>query len=434
MRIEPKQVFRDATLTLLLAFTVPSLSAAQEPAENDWHIENATVTVVPDFEQVVDGRLIQRRPTRNRTLLELRGTLRVAGDGSFGPSSLADFGLLSGASDVPIAAELVAVGAATPKCYYLRRPIGAGNATKAGLSTGDEIAIVRDAGGTGPLSLRIRASALGLCMLFEAANMPAQPLHWSFAKRAIPLTLRALATPAAPTAPSDSAAPAPAVSPAPSFAMPTSWRQAIASPLLWAALALIAVSLVSAVAVQRMWQRSRTGKGSPSDVRSALSIPRVDSSHQPTTFANVEREAGPGQAQFNSAVAALKLGDWGPANTLFDEAMTTGLTPTFEAGAWSLRGEAMLNNDDLVGAATSFLRSLSCPGVTIEAALPAASQLAAIYRELGLRRDALKMDKLKASINPFVDDLGPQRMALIARLARELKHKKRARILARLLP
>ena len=110
------------------------------------------------------------------------------------------------------------------------------------------------------------------------------------------------------------------------------------------------------------------------------------------------------------------------------------MTPTFEAGAWSLRGEAMLNDDDLVGAATSFLHSLSCPGVTIEAALPAASQLAAIYRELRLRRDALKMDKLKASINPFVDDLGPQRMALIARLARELKHKKRARILARLLP
>lgn len=133
-------------------------------------------------------------------------------------------------------------------------------------------------------------------------------------------------------------------------------------------------------------------------------------------------------------MAALRLGDWERANAVFGEAIAVGLTPTFEAGAWSLRGEAMLNDGDLVGAATCFLRALSSPGVTVEAALPAASQLAAIYRQLRLRRDAVKMEDVRARINPFAGDLGPQRLELIASLARELKHKKRTRMLARLIP
>ena len=41
---------------------------------------------------------------------------------------------------------------------------------------------------------------------------------------------------------------------------------------------------------------------------------------------------------------------------------------------------------------------------------------------------------MRARINPFAGDLGPQRRELIAGLARELKHQKRTRMLARLIP
>ena len=442
MRMNSKPLLRHALSTLLLVLSCAELRAAQEAAGNDWQIDNATLTVVPSFQQLADGRWRERTPRNGNTFLEVRGTLKVAGDGSFGPHRLATAGLLADAGEVPIAAKLLAVGANTGTCRYLRAPIGAGNETIAKLDDDREIAILRENSDSAPLLLRMRARSVELCMVFELPDAPPPSLRWSFAQRTMPLAVGAAATSKAgteaTTAASNKGLVAPAAAAAASLSVPPAWRLGIASPLLWSALALAALTLVGGVAWQRRWRRRRLAIAAGSDCHSAsssaLDIPRVTAAQQPKSFASVEAEGGAGQLQFHSAMAALRLGDWEQANALFGEAIAVGLTPTFEAGAWSLRGETMLNDHDLVGATNCYLRALSCPGVTAEAALPAASQLAAIYRQLGLRRDAQKMEALRALINPFADELGPQQLALIARLAKELKHKRRTRMLARLIP
>lgn len=434
MSMKPKHLFRNAVTTQALVLLVLSIShqcMAQQAPENEWHFENATATTVPSFKQSVDGQWIERKPRSTNTFLELRGTLDVAGDGSFGPNSLADAVLLAGANAVPVAAELIAVGVRGGlECFYLRAPIGTGSDTTVELRSGGDFSIMRENGSTGTLFLRTRAPTLDLCVLFELVEMPTAPLLWHFANRAIPLAIASPPPGAAADLPVDSAGAAPLTSAAPSPVVPQAWQQAVSSPLLWGGLALTA--LLAGIAVQRM--RRQLANGSRPASASALDIPRVSAVHQPTRFARVETETGPGQQQFQDALAALRLEDWVQARELFGEAIAAGLTATFEAGAWSLRGEATLNCDDLVGAATCFLRALSSPGVTTEAALPAASQMAAIYRELRLKRDARKMEKLKAVVNPFAGDLGPQRLALIARLVSALKHRKRARILASFRP
>ncbi|MQM30577.1 MAG: hypothetical protein CRU78_08590 [Candidatus Accumulibacter phosphatis] len=442
MRMNSKPLLRHALTTLLLVLSFAELRAAEEAAENDWQIDNATLTVVPSFQQLADGAWRERRSRSGNTFLEVRGTLKVAGDGSFGPHRLATARLLAGAGEVPIAAELLAVGTNTGICRYLRAPIGAGNETTAKLRNDREITILRENSDNGPLLLRMHAHSVELCMVFELPEAPPPSLRWSFAHRTMPLSVSAATSSNAATqtttAASNSGLEASSAAAAASFSVPPTWRRAISSPLLWSALALAALALLGSVALQRWWRRRRLAIAARRDYHSesssALDIPRVSAAHQPKNFASVEPEGGAGQLQFLGAMAALRLGDWEQANALFGEAIAVGLTPTFEAGAWSLRGETMLNDHDLVGATNCYLRALSCPGVTAEAALPAASQLAAIYRQLRLRRDAQKMEALRALINPFADDLGPQQLALIARLVKELKHKRRTRMLARLVP
>ena len=429
-------LFRKLVTILALVLGIADQSAAQESPANEWRIEDATATPVPSVQQYADGRLIMRSPRRTNNYLELRGTLMVEGDGSFGPISLTDAALLSGATAVPAAAELVAIGVhggAESKCVYLRPPIGA-NETRIKLRAGGEMAIVREAGRADTLFLKMRAPTLNLCMVFELLEIPRAPLLWSFANRATPLTIglpAAVEQTTMPATDNDTAAPRPASVPL-SPATPQARQRAISSPLLWGGLALTAVALLGAFSLQRM--RRQLADGSSSVAASTPHIPRVDSTHQPTSFARVEAEAGPGQQQFHDAMAELRLARFAEAGDLFGAALAEGLTPTFEAGAWSLRGEAMLGSHDLVGAMTCFLRSLSCPGATTESALPAATQLAAIYRELGLKQDAARMENVKTAINPFADEINPQRQAHIASLASELKRQKRARMVGIFMP
>lgn len=130
MLMNSKHLLRHALTTLLLVLCFAERPAAQETAEKDWQIDNATLSVVASFQQLVDGGWLERKPRKGNVLLEVRGTVKVAGDGSFGPHPLATAGLLAGAGDVPIAAELLAVGAHIGTCRYLRAPIGAGKETK----------------------------------------------------------------------------------------------------------------------------------------------------------------------------------------------------------------------------------------------------------------------------------------------------------------
>ncbi len=446
MRMNNKPLLRHVLTTLLLVLSSAERSGAQQTADNDWQIDEATLTVVPSFQQLVDGSWLERTARDGHALLEVRGSVRMPADGLFGPYSLTTAGLLAGASELPIAAELLAVGAHVGTCRYLRAPIGAGNATTTKLGDDREMSVLREDSDSGPLSLSMQGRSVELCMVFEVPEPPPPSLRWRFARRTMPLAVTAeattnatsQATTAATAALRDSGPVASAASIAPSFSLPATWRRAIASPLLWTALPLAALAVLGGVALQRRWRRKRregsAGSDGHPDASSALDIPRVSAAHQPGSFASVEPEAGAGQQQFHGAMAALKLGDWERAEALFGEAIAIGLTPTFAAGAWSLRGEAMLNDHKLVGATNCYLRSLSCPGVTAEAALPAASQLAAIYRQLGLRRDAQKMEALRAAINPFADDVSPQQLALIAGLVKELKHQRRSRLLARLIP
>jgi hypothetical protein len=195
MRMNSKPLLRHAlTTTLLLVLSFAELRAAEEAAENDWQIDNATLTVVPSFQQLADGHWRERRPRSGHTFLEVRGTLKVAGDGSFGPHRLATAGLLAGAGAAPIAAELLAVGANSGICRYLRAPIGAGNETTAKLGDDREMAILRENSDDGPLLLRMHARSVELCMVFELPEAPPPSLRWSFAQRTMPLSVSAAAT------------------------------------------------------------------------------------------------------------------------------------------------------------------------------------------------------------------------------------------------
>ncbi|MCB1968304.1 MAG: hypothetical protein KDI64_20280 [Candidatus Accumulibacter sp.] len=364
----------------VLALASSQAPAAQEPPANTWRMENATITAVPFVSELVDGKWVQRMPAKNGTLLEVHATLNVDGDGSFGPLSLSDVRLLSGAGAMPLAAELVAVGVGTVKCRYFPAQIDAGRPREAALGAGKEFVLRRE-DSQSPVLLRTRTPSLDLCMAFEVLGPPPPTLLWGIADRSLPLAVGSLALDFLPGPPlaqqtTDGDASTSRATPPTSGHLPVPWERALSSPLLWGGLALTAVAIVGGIAVLRM--RRQTRNAPPGDAVSALDIPRVNTSHQPTAFARVQAEAGPGQRQFQDALAALRLEDWAQATELFGEAITAGLTPTFEAGAWGLRGEALLNCDDLIGASTCFLRALSSPGVTAEAAFPAASQLAAI--------------------------------------------------------
>ncbi|WP_313954122.1 hypothetical protein [Accumulibacter sp.] len=423
MRTKIRRVFRDAATVSLLVLLATQTPAAQETPANVWHVENATISTAPSISEFVGGEWVPRMPAKNGTLFEVQGTLKVEGDGSFGPLSLADIRLLSGTSGVPAAAELVAVGVRSANCKYFsaQSPVGDKvNKVTIKLNAGGEFALTREVD-NGPLLLKTSAPSLDLCMAFELSGTPPAAMVWRMAGQSIPLAVRSLA----PTFPAGRPA---------SWFSPQNWRHAISSPLLWGAAALMLLALVGAIALHRARRQRARGDRPSSDPGSALDIQRVGSSHQPITLTPVGPEAGPGRQHFHAALAALRLGEWTQANELFSKAIEAGLTPTYEAGAWSLRGDAMLNCDDLLGAATCFLRSLSCSAVTTESVLLSAGHLAAIYRELGFRRDAGKMEKVKLLASPFGSDLGPQRHELIARLANKFKHKRRARMLARLNP
>lgn len=451
-------------MTSVLALSVTQAPAAPRSPENSWQIENATVSAIPFVSQFVGGQWVQRTPAPDATLLELRGTLKVAGDGSFGPLSLADVGLLSGGSGVPATAELVAVGVGSVACKYLPAKIADGSPTELRVGAGREFVLLRDAG-TGPVSLRTRAPSLDLCMAFELPGTPPPGLLWRIADRPIALIAGSLA-PIPATERTPGGAPEAFRSPTPaSAAEPHSGAGAIWPILAWGAAALAMTALVGGSAALWMRRRRENGAGirvspgmptaqmsqpqqtsqpptaplaSPAPPRSdsapVPTIPRVTPSHQPTIFARVEADGGPGQQLFREALSALRLGNWTRANELFAEAIARGLAPTFETGAWGLRGEASLRCRDLVGAMTCFLRALSCPAVTTESAVLSASHLAAIYRQLRLRRDARKMDKLKAAASPFGGELSQDRIDLIDSLTAEFRRKRRALLFARLIP
>lgn len=433
-----RPAFRGGVAAAALMLSVGAMAAAQASPENEWRIDSAAVSAVPFISQFVGGQWVQRLPATNGTLLEVRGILKVEGDGAFGPLRLSEVGLLSGTSGVPAAAELIAVGVGSVSCKYLPAQLGTGGPTEVKLGAGKEFTLLRDAA-TGSVLLRTRAPTLDLCMAFEVVGTPPPALLWSVARRPISLTVGSLAR-TAPAVPATRGAAPVSVVPAPVSVTPAqTGAAAVSLPMLWGALAgAAALALVATIVllVRRRRQRE-TSDAAPAatrDGRLPFSIARVTPAHLPSSFARVEADGGPGQALFREALASIRLGEWVRADQLFGEAIDTGLTPTFEAGAWSLRGEARLNDNQLIAALDCFLRSLSCRAVTSESALVSANHLAAIYRELRLRRDASKMEKLRVRVSPFASELSPERVELIVRLATEFKRQRRAAVLSRLLP
>lgn len=110
-------------------------------------------------------------------------------------------------------------------------------------------------------------------------------------------------------------------------------------------------------------------------------------------------KAGPGKADFDAALRLLSGEQFSEADACLAQAMTKGLTPSYDCGAWALRGQAAVARGQIQLAIGYFLNALGGAEVTSQAALSAAMHLAVIYRALKLRADADKMEAVVKAIN-----------------------------------
>lgn len=436
-----------------LLIAVGSAHAADGSAIDSWSLTGLKAQIVPAIWIAEGSEFARHVPSDGAGFLEVRGRLRVPPGARFDPVVLAEIRVRNAAGERP--QELVTFGASIAMCRYVAREVSRQDVSTMTVAKGSRLSASRDSPDA-PRKLRWEGEDGDLCFAFPAVARVGDELLLEFAGGSFTVPVieqAAAATKAADAGEQASSKP---------------WeRLRSTSRAVWAIAAAGLLLLGSGVFVAWSWRQRRTAvpasspvsvpvpagpflaaasvKASDVDIRLAgsdaeqekLAEPgRVSTLHCRTTFAPMAKNAGPGKADFDAALRMLLGEEFCAADALLVQAMTKGLAPAFECGAWALRGQAAVARGQMQLAIRCFLNALGGEEVTLQAALPAAMHLAVIYRALKLRADAEKMEAVAKAINRVGVTLDAEAVSVIlqhAQAYRNALREKRPSWLRRLL-
>ena len=184
---------------------------------------------------------------------------------------------------------------------------------------------------------------------------------------------------------------------------------------------LVAVMYFFRRRVGETWQRSGTD-GLSNDVDSAEpTIPELLEADLPAAFSVPEKDPGAGGLMLVAASSAIQFEDYESAGDFLRQALELGLSPGHTGQARLLLAETAMARGDLLHAIHEYRRCLQGDRVMLWSALPAATNLALIYRKLGRHRSATNAERIIALAPISGETLHPSRVRQIGRLAAELK-------------
>jgi hypothetical protein len=117
-------------------------------------------------------------------------------------------------------------------------------------------------------------------------------------------------------------------------------------------------------------------------------LPSIAPEDLPSEFGSRAEDGGPGADLFEEGVRAWNGGDRDRAASLYAEALGSGLTPTWAAGAQGALGEIHLNRGDLANGVDYLLESLRTRPITAGRAHESAVRLEIIYEEASRHDEA----------------------------------------------
>jgi len=403
-----------ASALLVLLTAVWSQLAAGQSSTDSWTLTALKAQMVPAI-WVLDGKeYVRQPPPAGENFLEIQGRLTVPPGALLDPVALPEIRVRSTRSAAGAKPQSAfVVGLSILMCHYLPPETRAHDLSRRAVGHDGSLGLSRDGAGA-PLKLAIEGSHVDLCIAFAGTGRTGGSVLLEFAGRSftVPLT---------PTERPRQAVNAAADPPTKSY-----WDGLLSSrAALIAGLGLLMLGL-GTLAIW-WWRTHRaslpaTPAKSPdepdvaTDDGAASRTPeyelvepeRVSSEHCRTSFVRVGASAGPGKTDFEAALRALQGERFADADSLLEQAIGKGLLATFECGAWSMRGQAAAAIGEIPRAIAYFLKALGGPEVTAQAALPAAMHLAVIYRELGLRADAEKMEAVATTLKSVNITLDPE--------------------------
>lgn len=445
-------------LALVGALITVSSSLVAQSASEPWSLTALKAQTVPALWMLDGSDFVRYKPTEGEGFLEIQGRLSIAPGTRFDPVPLAEIRVRSAmASAAERPRSAFAVGSSIAMCRYLSPELRGREVAK--MAVGDERHVtISRASPTAPLKFAAEGVNIDLCIAVPASGRVGDSLVLEFAGQAYPVALidkaqtassgkpvvgdaatttatfpwryvaigvaslillavigsgvwwwrRRRVAPAA-VLPTTVDYPAGVASP-PSVVASPGVAPAAVEPATWAAATptpVVAAPLPKVSTTTNVDERPSPVAADVADSPRALPPRRVAREHCRTTFSRVGSNAGPGKADFEAGLRLLQGERFAEAEARLGEAIGKGLPPTFECGAWSLRGQAAVNQGRIPQAIDYFLNALGGQEVTSQAALPAGTYLEVIYRTLGLRADADQMRTLVKAINGFDIALDP---------------------------
>jgi hypothetical protein len=377
--------------SVLAGFTIAlwaQLSAGQTTVD-PWSLEGLQVQSVPAIWIDNGSEFVRESSSASDGYLQLRGRLQVRAGALLDPIAIAEIRLRT--ADSAAKAKVLsafAVGASIVMCRYLPRdPQGWGGARM--VVGGERSIALSRASVAAPLKLSVEGASVNLCIAFARSAKVGEVLLLEFGGRSF--TVQLTDTPNTPVTAEGNIA-----TPSAPFTWPIPSRRTV-----WiAAASLLALGLGVFASWRWRVRRQRLAAIDPRFLpRNGVSGPRrVSAEHCRTSFVPVGANTGPGKADFAAALREIQGERFSEADALLAQAISKGLPATFECGAWSLRGQAAIALGDIDAAIDCFLKTLEGPAVTTQAALPAVMHLAVIYRALGMRSDAKRMEALAKTL------------------------------------
>lgn len=403
-----------ASAFLILSTVVWPQLAAGQPSTSSWTLTTLKAQMVPAI-WVLDGNeYVRESPPQGENFLEIQGRLTVPPGALLDPMALSEIRVRNTRSAAIAKPQSpFVVGLSILTCRYFPPETRAHDLSRRIVGHDGSLGLSRDSANA-PLTLAIEGSHVDLCMAFAGSGRMGSSVSLEFAGHSFTIPLTPMERPR-------QAAKATADPPTRPY-----WDGLLSSrATLIAGLCLLILGL-GTLAIWR-WRTHRAflparhakspddpdvataeGDASRSPGYELVEPERVSSEHCRTSFVRVGTSAGPGKADFEAALRALQGERFSDADTLLEQAITKGLMATFECGAWSMRGQAAAAIGEIPRAISYFLKALGGPEVTAQAALPAAMHLAVIYRELGLRADAVKMEAVATTLKSVNITLDPE--------------------------
>ena len=398
--------------------------AAAQPSSEVWSLTALKAQTVPAVWLLEGSDFVHYKPTDGDGFVEIQGRLGITPGSRFEPVLLSEIRIRSASALAgERARSAFTVGSRIAMCRYLSPDLRGREVSKMTVDDERNITVSRTSP-SAPLKFSAEGTNIDLCIAFPRSGRAADSLVLEFAGQVFPVALAERPQPGNTARPDAERGGA--------FGDALSRRNVVIAAICLVLLLLGAAGLwwwrrrrlaMEAPALQASvdyptgatpvptsspaaGEISLSPAGAVSEGQGTAVVPprRVAAEHCRTTFSRVGANVGPGKADFEAGLRLLQGERFAEAEARLGEAIGKGLPPTFECGAWSLRGQAAINQGHIPQAIDYFLNALGGREVTSQAALPAAMHLEVIYRALGLTADADKMRAVAKVINGF--DIG----------------------------